>query len=212
MAIIIADDLATARRFHRRWLQAQASWPDSAFIEASTLQAAIDAARDNDVDLVILDLHFPEAQERGVETLRRFLRESGVPAKRIYVSTADSDNAELVAACLSLGVAEVSNSGQPSWSAPPQTCTSGQIEALDKRITDSVKKIIREEFASLQREQAERDKLKQAEGILTALRVVAGVVAGALGTWLLNVAFPPAWKALIAGLMSLATGGKSGPP
>lgn len=140
------------------------------------------------------------------------MRESGVPAKRIYVSTADSDNAELVAACLSLGVAEVSNSGQPSWSAPPQTFTSGQIEALDKRITDSVKKIIREEFATLQREQAERDKLKQAEGILTALRVVAGVVAGALGTWLLNVAFPPAWKALLAGLMSWATGGKSGPP
>lgn len=210
MAVLIADDLATARNYHKRWIQAQAGWPDSAFIEAETLDEAIVAAHEYDIDFVVLDLYFLGTNDRGIATLRRFLAESWVPAKKVYVSTADSDNADLVAECLALGVAEVSNSGQPSWDSPPKIFTAGQIEELDRRISGSVRVILREEYATLQREQAERDKLKQAEGILTALRVVSGVAAGALGTWLLNVAFPPAWKAMILAIASWVTGGKSG--
>lgn len=189
-------------------MQAQAGWTDSQFIECATLDKAVAAARDNSIDFVILDLNLDTAN-RGVATLERFLRESGVPARKVFVVTADSDDIELVAKCLDLGVADVSNSGQAPWASPPQIFTEAQLVELQKQIAASIgaeiTKKIETEFVRLQEEQARRDKLKQAEGIMTALRVVAGVLATALGGWLMSFA-PAAAKAL---LVSVLAGGKS---
>lgn len=208
VAVLIVDDRPNARRYHRLWLQAQAKWSDGAFIECATFQQAVDAARDNAVEFVILDLNL-DANNRGVATLEKFLLESGVPARKVFVVTADSDNVELVAKCLALGVADVSNSGQAPWGTPPQIFNDAQLAELQRQISASIgaeiTKKIETEFVRLQEEQARRDKLKQAEGIMTALRVVAGVLATALGGWLMSFA-PAAVKAL---LVSVLAGGKS---
>lgn len=208
MAVLIVDDRPHARRYHRLWLQAQAKWADGAFIECESLDQAIAAARDNAIEFVILDLNL-DKDHRGVATLERFLHESAVPAKKIFVVTADSDDADLVAACLALGVADVSNSGQAPWVSPPQIFSEAQLAELQRQIAASlgeeITKKIEKEFLRLQEEQAKRDKIKQAEGIMTALRVVAGVLATAVGTWLLSFA-PAAVKGV---LLSLLSGGKS---
>jgi CheY-like chemotaxis protein len=212
MAVLIVDDRPNARRYHRLWLQAQAKWTDANFIECSTLEQAIGAVRENTVEFVILDLNL-DATNRGVATLERFLHESGYPARKVFVVTADSDNVELVGACIRLGVADVSNAGQPPWASPPQAFTDGQIGELERRITDAIAKasletkaMIREELVNFHKEQAERDALKQHEGMLRAMKAVAGAVLFGLGSWILTSAAPVALKAVIASFM---TGGKS---
>lgn len=208
MAVLIVDDRPAGRAFHRRWLQAQAAWPDSAFLECRNLDQAILAANGVNVDMVVLDLNL-DRTDFGIATLKRFLRETRVPATKIYVTTADSDNFELVSECEALGVADVSNASQPPWAQPPRDFSAAQLAELQRQISAEVSKVLSEkmaaEFAILTEEAEKRDKLKQAEGILIAMRVVAGVLATALGTWLLSFA-PLAVKALI---LSMISGGKS---
>lgn len=212
MAVLIADDLASGRKYHRALIRSHGSRPDSSFVEAATLDEAIQAVRDHEIEFVVLDLHFRNGPERGADTLKRFLAETRISPRKVYVCTADSDNSRLVEECLALGVAGVSNSGQPPWAEPPPTFTAGQadilnamIKASEGRILDSTRSIIREEFAALQQEQVERDRIKRDQGIVTAMRVVAWAVAGALGTWALNALGPSLLKAV-----TLVVGGWSG--
>lgn len=207
MAALIVNDRPSARKVQRLWLKAQARWRDESIVECATLDEAIQASREFPIDFVSLDLNLDE-KDHGIATLERFLRESNVPARRIYVNTADSDNFALVRQCLDLGVADVNNPADDLWRQPPQIFSEAQLVELQRQIAASigaeVAKKIESEFARLQAEQEQRDKLKQAEGIMTALRVVAGVLATALGTWLLSFA-PLAVKTLV---LSLISGGK----
>jgi DNA-binding NarL/FixJ family response regulator len=209
LAIIIVDDLASGRKFHRLGIQGQGNWPDSAFIECGTLDEGIEAARTNAVEFVVLDLHLRGGKEQGADTLRRFLRETNVSPTKIFVCTADSDDIDLVDACYALGVKEVSDSGQPPWAAPPQVFTVGQVDELDKRITASVKRILREELSVIQKEQIERDKLKQAEGVMAAFKIVAGALVGALLAWLSSNPVYPTLKWAASSMLSLFTGNKA---
>jgi CheY-like chemotaxis protein len=209
MAVLIVDDLPTSRRIHRAWLKAGAAWRDDSFVECKSLDEAIAATRRNAVEMVILDLNL-DSKDRGVATVKRFLKESGLPAELVYVVTADTSDTGLVQACRDLGVADVSNPGQSPWNTPPKIFTDEQLAELRAQIASAVgaalKPMIVAEFAVLQEEQARRDKLKQAEGILTAMKAVAGAVLFGLGSWILTSAAPVALKAVIASFM---TGGKS---
>jgi len=209
MAVLIVDDRPSIRRHHRLWLQAQARWSDGSIVECATLEQAVQAARSGPVEFVSLDLNLsPEHQ--GVDTLRRFLRESGVPPNKVFVITADSDNIDLIHECIALGVADVTNPGSAPWASPPQIFTDAQLAELQRQITTSIStvlsKTIEAEFRRLQEEQARRDALKQHEGILKAMKAVGGAICITAGGWVLTSAAPVAVKAIVASLM---TGGKT---
>lgn len=209
MAVLIVDDRPSIRRHHRLWLQAQAKWSDGSIVECATLDQAIQAARSGPVEFVSLDLNLGPS-DRGVDTLRRFIRESGVPPNKVFVITADSDNIDLVHECIALGVADVTNPGSAPWASPPQIFTDAQLAELRQQIAASVgetlDKRIEAQFRRLHEEQIRLAEQKQAEGILKAMKATAGAVMIALGGWILTSAAPVALKAIVASLM---TGGKS---
>ena len=209
MAVLIVNDRPSARKVQRMWLQAQSPWRDEFFVECATLDEAIMAAREDTVNFVSLDLNLDE-KDSGVATLERFLRETSVPAHRIYVSTADANDIAVVKRCLELGVADVNNPADDPWRRPPQIFSDAQLIELEKRISTSLDtaldKRIESIFVRLQEEQIKLSKLKQHEGMMTAMRAVLGFVIAGVGGWLVTTAGPAAVKAVAALLL---TNGKS---
>lgn len=163
ISVVVADDQALVRAGIRMLVETQ---PDLTVVaEAADGLAAIDAARSESPDVVLMDIRMPRLD--GIEATRRILGLGSTPARVVMLTTFDLD--EYVFAALSVGA-----SGFLLKHAPPEELLFGIRAAANGHalVAPALTRRLIEQFARVRpRAAPELDRLTEREREVLILMV-----------------------------------------